>query len=116
MEREDIFVTTKVQPAYHNRIELSLSKSLAKFNLDYVDLLLVHFPVGLNPNGNHELLPTRPDGTRDVDHEFDIIKTWRQFEAVLASGKVKSIVVSNFQFRTLNYYWNMCMSYQWRIK
>jgi glycerol 2-dehydrogenase (NADP+) len=66
-----------------------------------VDLLLVHWTVGLNPNGNHELLPTRPDGTRDVDPEFDIIKTWRQFEAVLASGNVKSIGVSNFSVPNL---------------
>lgn len=101
VKREDIFVTTKVQPAYHNRVELSLSKSLAKLDLDYVDLLLVHWPVGLNPNGNHELLPTRSDGTRDVDPEFDLIKTWRQFEGVLASGKVKSIGVSNFSVPNL---------------
>jgi glycerol 2-dehydrogenase (NADP+) len=95
VKREDIFITTKVFPSYHNRVEESLNKSLAKLQLDYVDLLLVHWPVGLNPNGNHELFPTLEDGSRDHDASFDLVKTWRQFEAVNASGKAKSIGVSN---------------------
>lgn len=95
--REEIFVTTKVFPTYHSRVEESLNLSLEKLGLDYVDLLLIHWPVGLNPNGNHPLVPTRPDGSRDHDPSFSVIKTWRQFEKLYKEGtKVKSIGVSNF--------------------
>jgi glycerol 2-dehydrogenase (NADP+) len=93
--RKDIFITTKVFPTYHSRVEESLNKSLEKLRLDYVDLLLIHWPVGLNPKGNHPLIPTRPDGTRDIDPEFSLVDTWRQFEKVYESGKVKAIGVSN---------------------
>lgn len=95
VKREDIFITTKVGPSYHNRVELSLTKSLEKLQLDYVDLLLVHWPVGLNPNGNHELIPTLPDGSRDHDPTFNYAETWKAMEDVYASGRAKAIGVSN---------------------
>lgn len=97
VKREDIFITTKVFPVYHSRVEESLKLSLEKLGLDYVDLLLIHWPVGLNPNGNHPLIPTKPDGSRDIDPDFSVIKTWRQFEKVYKeTNKIKSIGVSNF--------------------
>jgi glycerol 2-dehydrogenase (NADP+) len=102
VKREDIFVTTKVFTTYHNRVEESINESLQNLGLDYVDLLLIHWPVGLNPNGNHLLLPTRPDGTRDVDPTFSVANTWKQFEQVYASGKARAIGVSNFSVPFLN--------------
>ncbi|ANB12040.1 glycerol 2-dehydrogenase (NADP(+)) GCY1 [Sugiyamaella lignohabitans] len=95
VKREDIFITTKVFPTFHNRVEESLNRSLKNLQLEYIDLLLVHWPVGLNPNGNHLLVPTKADGTRDVDPTFDLSATWKQFEKVYESGKVKAIGVSN---------------------
>lgn len=41
-------------------------------------------------------MPLKEDGTRNIDTEWDQAKTWAQMEAVLASGKVKAIGVSNF--------------------
>ena len=51
---------------------------------------LVHWPVHLNPNGNHPAIPTKPDGTRDIVHDWPISKTWEQMEAVLAKGKTEN--------------------------
>jgi glycerol 2-dehydrogenase (NADP+) len=62
----------------------------------------MHWPVPLNPNGNHPLFPTLEDGTRDVDKEWTIAQTWAQLEAVLASGKVRAIGVSNCSELKLN--------------
>lgn len=101
VKREDIFVTTKVFPTYHNRVEESLDKSLKLLKLDYVDLLLIHWPIGFNPNGNHELLPKTEDGKLDIDESFDVAKTWKQFEAVYKTGKTKAIGVSNFDVPVL---------------
>lgn len=41
-------------------------------------------------------MPLKEDGSRNIDTEWDQAKTWAQMEAVLASGKVKAIGVSNF--------------------
>lgn len=40
-------------------------------------------------------MPLKEDGSRNIDTEWDQAKTWAQMEAVLASGKVKAIGVSN---------------------
>lgn len=58
-------------------------------------MYLVHWPIHLNPNGNHPSFPTLPDGKRDVVHSWPLSRTWAQMEAVLAKGKVRAIGVSN---------------------
>lgn len=47
-------------------------------------------------NGTKPLFPTKSDGSRNIDWEWDQADTWKQMEAVLAKGKVKAIGVSNF--------------------
>ncbi|CAE6482942.1 unnamed protein product [Rhizoctonia solani] len=100
--RSEIFITTKVWSTYHRRVRESLEESLKNLGTDYVDLLLMHWPVPLNPNGNHPLFPTLEDGTRDVDKEWHISKTWTQLEELLEEGKVKAIGVSNCSELKLN--------------
>lgn len=47
----------------------------------------MHWPVPLNPKGNHPFIPTLPDGTRDVDHSWSIKDTWKQMEALVRKGR-----------------------------
>ncbi|KAJ7130675.1 Aldo/keto reductase [Mycena filopes] len=94
--RSEIFITSKVWSTYHRRVEESLDLTLANLGTDYVDLYLIHWPVPLNPNGNHPLFPTLPDGKRDVDHAWDLKDTWKQMEDMVAKGKARTIGVSNF--------------------
>ena len=49
----------------------------------------MHWPIPLNPNGNHFLIPTRPDGSRDIDESWNIKDTWKQMEAMLKKGSTK---------------------------
>ncbi|CAE6431134.1 unnamed protein product [Rhizoctonia solani] len=100
--RSEIFITTKVWSTYHRRVKESLEESLKNLGTDYIDLLLMHWPVPLNPKGNHPLFPTLEDGTRDVDTEWHISKTWAQFEELLAEKKVRAIGVSNCSELKLN--------------
>lgn len=76
--REELFVTTKLDGGFQgdDRAIAGLDASLGRLGLDYVDLLLMHWP-----------LPAR-----DL-----YVSTWRTFEKLLAEGKARSIGVSNFK-------------------
>ncbi|KAL0576104.1 hypothetical protein V5O48_005878 [Marasmius crinis-equi] len=99
--RSEIFITSKMWGTYHSRVEECLDQTLSNLGTDYLDLYLVHWPVPMNPNGNHPVFPTLPDGKRDVDHSWKLSQTWQQMEAVLKKGKVKAIGVSNFSVKKL---------------
>jgi len=50
-------------------------------------VFLVHWPVPLNPKGNHPTIPVLPDGRRDVDHSWKLTDTWKQMEDVQKKGE-----------------------------
>lgn len=87
---------TKLWNTYSTRVELGLDKSLKALGLDYVDLYLVHWPVGMNPNGNDDRFPKLPDGSRDMLWEHDHVATWKQMEGLLTTGKARGIGVCNY--------------------
>lgn len=76
--REEFFVTTKLDGAYQgdDRAVAGVDESLGRLGLDYVDLLLIHWP-----------LPARDQ----------YVSTWKTFERLLAAGKTRAIGVSNFK-------------------
>ncbi|SFU75610.1 aldo/keto reductase [Butyrivibrio sp. M55] len=84
LQREDIFVTTKIWNDKHS-YELTVSsfdESLKKLGLDYVDLLLIHWP--------------NPAMFRDRWEEANA-ETWRAMEKFYEAGKVRAIGISNFK-------------------
>ena len=101
IKREDIFVTSKLWNTYHRKPEECLDEGLKRLGLDYVDLYLIHWPVPMNPNGNHPLFPKHPDGSRDLDTELSHVQVWKNMEALLKTGKTKAIGVSNYSKKFL---------------
>ncbi|KAK2461120.1 hypothetical protein APHAL10511_006647 [Amanita phalloides] len=101
--RSELFITSKLWSTWHSRVEACLDQTLENLGTDVLDLYLVHWPVPLNPNGNHPTFPTLPDGKRDVDHSWDIRETWKQMEALVKKGKVRSIGISNFSQTKIEY-------------
>jgi glycerol 2-dehydrogenase (NADP+) len=101
VKREDIFVTTKLWCSYHRKSEECLDESLKRLGLDYVDLYLMHWPVPMNPNGNHPLFPKLEDGSRDLDKEWSHVQTYKEMEKLLKTGKTKAIGVSNYSIKFL---------------
>ncbi|KAI1146665.1 Aldo/keto reductase-like protein [Nemania diffusa] len=94
--RAEIFVVTKLWNTYATRAAVGLDKSLAALGLDYVDQFLVHWAVGMNPAGDDDRFPRLPDGARDITWDHDHTATWRAMEALLATGKTRSIGVCNY--------------------
>jgi len=76
--REQFFVTTKLDGPFQgdDRAIAGLEAALERMRFDYVDLLLIHWP-----------LPAR--GL--------FVDTWRSFEKLHADGRARAIGVSNFQ-------------------
>ncbi|MET4541756.1 2,5-diketo-D-gluconate reductase A [Arthrobacter bambusae] len=76
--REELFITTKLDGEFQGSGKAvdGLEGSLERLGLEYVDLLLIHWP-----------LPRRGE----------FVSTWKTFEELQASGKVRSIGVSNFK-------------------
>lgn len=76
--RDEVFVTTKLWNADHGREKAlrAFDASMERLGLDVLDLYLIHWP-----------LP---------DHD-DYVETWKVLEEIRASGRVRSIGVSNFQ-------------------
>lgn len=101
LKRSDIFITTKLWCTFHTRVEQNLDMSLKSLGLDYVDLYLMHWPVAMNPNGNHEKFPKLPDGSRDLVLDRKPVDTYKDMEKLLQTGKVKAIGVSNFSKKFL---------------
>lgn len=95
-KREDLFVVTKLWNTYSSRVELGLDKSLKALGLDYVDQFLVHWAVGMNPNGTDDRFPKLPNGERDILWDHDHVATWKDMEKLLPTGKAKSIGVCNY--------------------
>ncbi|XP_063132769.1 aldo-keto reductase family 1 member C3-like 1 isoform X3 [Rattus norvegicus] len=74
VKREDIFLTTKLWSTFHRPelVRVGLERSLKSFQLDYVDLYLIHYPISI-----------------------------KAMEKCKDAGLAKSIGVSNFNRRQL---------------
>lgn len=97
VKREDLWITTKVWPTFHGRVKESLDYSLKDLGLDYVDLLLVHWPAALHPDPNdrHAYVPKNADGKPHYNDNNDWIAIYEELEKEQAGGRAKSIGVSN---------------------
>jgi 2,5-diketo-D-gluconate reductase A len=75
VKREELFVTTKlwIQDTGFESAQRAFQRSLERLQLDYLDLYLIHQPIG------------------------DVYASWRAMEKLYKDGKTKAIGVSNFQ-------------------
>lgn len=73
--REDVFVSTKIwyTDMEVDKVRATFQKSLDNMKLDYIDMYMLHWPMG------------------------DFIGSWKVLEELYAEGKINSIGVCNFQ-------------------
>ncbi|KAG0713821.1 Alcohol dehydrogenase [NADP(+)] [Chionoecetes opilio] len=98
LKREDVFITTKLPTIGNREKDMSrfLQKSQDMLGLAYVDLYLVHFPVGLIGKDDNDIMPKDEEGNVALDFETNLEGIWRGMEAQVDAGKAKSIGISNF--------------------
>nr|CAD7568453.1 unnamed protein product [Timema californicum] len=94
LKREELFIVTKL-PSTGNRassVEKYIKLSLEALQLDYVDLYLIHSPVG------HKEKESSPGNQSnwEVDMDTDLISLWKAMELQVDAGRARSIGVSNF--------------------
>ncbi|MDR1206558.1 MAG: aldo/keto reductase [Peptococcaceae bacterium] len=72
--REELFITTKlwINEAGYENTKAAFERSLRKLGLEYLDLYLIHHPMG------------------------DVYGSWRAMEELYRAGRVRAIGVSNF--------------------
>jgi 2,5-diketo-D-gluconate reductase A len=82
LDRDEVFVTTKLWNSDHGRAQVpqAFERSLERLGFEYVDLYMIHWPVP-----SHDLY----------------VETWEAFAELHASGRARSIGVSNFQIEHL---------------
>lgn len=90
LDREEIFLTTKVWNTNHtyDATRQSVEESLEKLQTDYLDLLLIHWP---NPQ------PLRENKQWQERNK----EVWRAMEDLYEEGVLKAIGVSNFYLHHL---------------
>lgn len=76
--REEIFVTSKTQTSGYRSTQQGIAESLREFGLDFVDLMIIHWPTG------------------------DDAGTYRALVEAYRDGLVRAIGVSNFNARQID--------------
>ncbi|KZZ92237.1 Aldo/keto reductase [Ascosphaera apis ARSEF 7405] len=107
VKREDIFITTKVWNHLHKPedVKWSLENSLSNFQLNYVDLFLMHWPIASEKTDDKIPKPKLgSDGKYVINKELteNHEPTWRAMEELLHAGKCRAIGVSNFTPKQLD--------------
>lgn len=110
LKRSDIFYVSKCWNTFHSRDEVkkTLNDSLNKLGFDYIDLYLIHWPMGFK-EGTGEPFPRDPANPETrLYSDVHYLETYQGLEDLVREGKVKSIGVSNFNISQLQEILNNC--------
>ena len=101
VKREDVFVATKLWNNNHRpeRVKPAFEASLARLQLDYADLYLVHTPFAFKPGDEQD--PRDEKGNVIYDEGLTLLETWRAMESLVDAGRCKAIGLSDLSLAML---------------
>lgn len=100
IKREELFITSKIWNDAHLKDDVlpATNKILEELQLEYLDLLLMHWPVAQKKG---VMMPRSDDDVISLE-KAPIEDTWREMEKAQHQNLTKSIGVSNFGINRLS--------------
>eukprot|EP00927_Polykrikos_kofoidii_P032014 TRINITY_DN27399_c0_g2_i1.p1 TRINITY_DN27399_c0_g2~~TRINITY_DN27399_c0_g2_i1.p1 ORF type:complete len:990 (+),score=128.78 TRINITY_DN27399_c0_g2_i1:43-3012(+) len=98
VSRNEVFITSKIPPGdfgYEPTVD-AIHRILEELGMDYVDLVVMHWPSAFDPAAPLPLCAKMEGGWRGCRRE-----TWRAMETLHRQGFVRALGVSNFNVRHL---------------
>src|SRR5580658_8237197 len=95
IKREEVFIATKLWNNNHRPecVKPAFEASLAKLQLDYVDLYLIHTPFAFQPGDVQD--PRDANGNVIYDNGVTLLDTWGALEQLVREGKCRAIGLSD---------------------
>lgn len=102
VKREELWITSKVWNTKHREPLLiaATKNTLKDLQLDYVDLMLVHWPCAFQQREDNNYDPRDANGNL-ITERVDILETWEGMQKIHDMGLAKHIGVSNFSIEML---------------
>src|ERR1700689_1872252 len=99
--RADIFVTKNLWNSNHrpDRVEPAFEASLARLQLNYLDLYLIHTPFAFQPGDNQD--PRDQNGNVIYDQGVTLLDTWKAMETLVDHGECRAIGLSDIGLNEL---------------
>jgi len=93
VDRNELYITTKVWNDMHGRVEESCKKSIEDLQCDYIDLFFIHWPFP-----NYHAPGCDVDSRNPASRPFSVeefVSTYRQCETLVEKGLIRHIGISN---------------------
>ncbi|XP_026845244.1 aldo-keto reductase family 1 member C15 isoform X2 [Drosophila persimilis] len=105
IKRSEVFLVTKLWDIYHEpeRVRYACDLQLKLLGVDYIDLYLMHSPVGVKYVSDDDLMPH--DGDKLCTNAVDFVDTYKSMEQLVDLGLARSLGVSNFNTLQLERLW-----------
>ncbi|XP_065344139.1 aldo-keto reductase family 1 member B1-like [Cloeon dipterum] len=94
--RDQMYIVSKLWQTYHepDDVEEGLRATLKNLQVEYLDLYLMHFPIGFKQQSG--LVPAHDANNQIITTDRDYLDTWKAMEKLVEKKLVRSIGVSNF--------------------